>query len=599
MPASSASKAVQPDPATSPAKNSQGASASAAAAAKKDVVVVEDMPQNLSVNEDTRSAIDLSPVRFKNLGTGNDNVVVQISASSGTLDAFSNDKVQVVGSGTGSLQLIGKPAHVKNFFKDLQAIYYTGAQNDFGVNAAQISLSVLDTGASSTNASTTLASSSLNIEELPDELIGTPQDDVLTGDNGRDSIIGLSGNDLLRGQGGNDTIMGDAGNDTIIGGAGADILDGGADEDVLQYVGSSAGVSIDLNIDGSGFQHASGGDAEGDVISNFEHVYGTDFADTIIGDAGRNILFGYGGDDVIFGGAGDDVIRGGLGADTMDGGDGIDWLRYVESPAGVTVDLNVALQVSAGDAAGDVISGFENVQGSDFGDVIYGDANANYILGFGGDDVISGGAGRDTIRGGEGADTLDGGSDIDTLQYLDSSSGVTVDLRANASGFQSASGGDANGDVISGFENVYGSDFDDILTGDAARNILYGYDGDDILNGGLNKDVLRGGGGADQFVFNTALGTSNVDRILDFEEGIDRVLLSRSIFTALSAGELALDAFCVSAGGIATTDAHRIIYDGDTGNLYYDSDGNGSATAVMFASLTSVPHFDATDVFVF
>jgi Ca2+-binding RTX toxin-like protein len=561
-------------------------------AAKTPTVTLEEVPLRLNAVEDTTSAIDLSSAKLKSTGGGNKIITVELSSSSGTFEALSGNKVEVAGSGTGTLQLIGTAAQIKNYLKDAQAIQYTGAPNAFGDVA--LNIDVIVDGVSSSIGSTTVS-----IEETPDQQIGTPQDDTLTGDEGRDILLGLESDDLLHGNGGTDTILGGAGNDTIIGGAGADSLDGGADSDVLQYVGSNGGVQIDLNVSASGFQQASGGDAEGDIISNFENVYGTDFGDTIIGDADRNILFGYGGDDYIEGGAGDDVIRGGEGADTMHGGDGIDWLRHVESSAGVTVDLNVSVQVSGGDADGDVISGFENVQGSDFGDVITGDAGANYLLGFSGDDNISGGAGRDTIRGGEGADTLDGGTGIDTLQYIDSASGVTVSLIADAAGFQSASGGDAQGDVISGFENVYGSDADDQLTGNAARNILYGYDGDDVLNGREGADVLRGFAGADDFVFDTAIGATNVDRIIDFETGVDEIMLANSVFSGLSAGALAAGAFHIAAGGVATSAEHRVTYDQNNGNLYYDADGSGNQAAVLFASLTSIPDLDHTDIFVF
>ncbi|WP_413719068.1 calcium-binding protein [Silicimonas sp. MF1-12-2] len=561
-------------------------------AAKNSPVDLSNLPNQLVVVEDAPSALDLSSVEWKAKAQGNKNIVVEFAASAGTFEALSTDKVQVIGNGSGAIQLIGKLPHIKNFLENTQAILYTGAANDFGKR--DLNINVIEDQVSSTVTSTTIL-----IEEAPDEQIGTPQDDVLTGDDGRDILIGLGSNDLLIGNAGDDTIQGDDGKDTIIGGAGADSLDGGADEDVIQYLGSNAGVQIDLNLGANGTQQASGGHAEGDTIVNFEHVYGSDFADTITGDDGRNILFGYDGDDIINGGGGDDVIRGGEGADTMDGGEGIDWLRYVESVEGVTVDLSVSEQVSGGDADGDVISGFENVQGSDHGDIITGDDAANYLIGFGGDDMISGGAGRDSIRGGEGADTLDGGADVDTLQYTDSADGIVIDLNADASGFQSASGGDAEGDVISGFENVLGTNSNDIITGDAGRNILNGYAGDDILNGGDAKDALLGGAGADQFVFDTALAASNVDRILDFEAGIDMLMLAGEIFTGLVQGALSASAFHVAAGGIADTADQRIIYDTGNGNLYFDEDGNGTGEAMLFASLTSTPDLEATDIFIF
>ncbi len=562
------------------------------AIASKGTATVEDVPTDLTAVEDTPSPIDFSGMKIKTKGGVVKEVTLELSASAGTFDVASDSKIEVFDSGTGTVRLVGKTAHRKTYLDNASSVTFTGARNDFG--EVEIAISVIDEGVTTTETST-----SITIEELPDVLTGTPNPDTLTGDEGRDIISGLGDNDMLSGNGGADTITGGDGKDTILGGAGADDLDGGADEDVLQYFGSSAGVQIDLNLNGSGLQQASGGDAEGDVIQNFEHVYGSDFADVITGDAGRNILFGYDGADSISGGAGDDVIRGGEGADTMDGGDGIDWLRYLESSDGVTVDLSLALQVSAGDADGDLISGYENVQGSDLSDVISGDDGANYILGFDGDDVISGGGGRDSIRGGAGADEMHGGDDVDTLQYNGSTAGIIIDLNADESGLQSASGGDAEGDIISGFEIVLATDFDDVITGDAGRNILYGYDGDDILNGGDAKDALRGGAGADQFVFDTALADSNVDRILDFEAGLDMLILAGDIFVGLAYGVLSADAFHLAAGGLAANAGHRIIYDSDTGDLYFDADGTGAAEAQHFAILTTTPLMDGTDVFIF
>ncbi|CAN0183267.1 unnamed protein product, partial [Chrysoparadoxa australica] len=249
---------------------------------------------------------------------------------------------------------------ITDFLSDGDAVTYTGAQDGFGDDVAVISLRAAVDGDL-----IDLGSMNVDIADVIDNVTGTPQDDTLVGDRGMNLILGLAGDDSLDGQGGNDVISGDAGDDTISGGAGADTLDGGADEDVLYYVGSTAGVTVDLNEDRAGFQQASGGDAEGDVISNFENVYASDHADVITGNAGRNILFGYDGDDIINGMDGDDVLRGGMGADTLDGGNGNDWVRYLGSAAGVTVNLTVGLDgfqsASGGDGEGDVISGFEQV----------------------------------------------------------------------------------------------------------------------------------------------------------------------------------------------------------------------------------------------
>ncbi|WP_378949001.1 Hint domain-containing protein [Paracoccus sp. R86501] len=315
------------------------------------------------------------------------------------------------------------------------------------------------------------------------------------GNAGTNAITGNSQANLLQGLGGNDTISGGAGNDTIEGGTGADVLNGGADIDTLSYAGSAAGVTVNL-----GTNFASGGDAQGDTISNFENLTGSAQADTLTGSAGAN---------VISGGAGNDTINGGAGADTLDGGAGTDTLSYAELATGVTVNLGTNT-ASGGDAQGDTISNFENLTGSAQADTLTGSAGAN---------VISGGAGDDTINGGAGADTLDGGVGTDTLSYAGSTAGVTVNIGTNT-----ASGGDAQGDTISNFENLTGSAQNDALTGNAGANVISGGAGNDTLDGGagtdsliggIGDDLITGGTGADRFVYSVGDG---LDTITDFNQ---------------------------------------------------------------------------------
>jgi Ca2+-binding RTX toxin-like protein len=92
-----------------------------------------------------------------------------------------------------------------------------------------------------------------------------------------------------------------------------------------------------------------------------------------------------------------------------------------------------------------------------------------------------------------GADSQFGGGGVDTLSYAGSAAAVTVNLATGA-----ASGGDAAGDLFTGFENLVGSASADTLTGDGAANAITGGGGADTLNGGAGADVLRGGVGVDQ-----------------------------------------------------------------------------------------------------
>src|SRR5690606_14482457 len=170
-------------------------------------------------------------------------------------------------------------------------------------------------------------------------------------------------------------------------------------------------------------------------------------------------------------GDGDDYLNGMGGADHLIGGEGVDTVSYANSNARVVVRLTTG-RGEKGHAEGDILEGIENLVGSKFNDSLIGDANTNMLtggdgddyldgqagddvlLGGDGDDRIRGGAGDDLIVGGAGADQLDGGDGVDTLSYAGSNAKVTVRLWNNT-----ASGGHAEGDVISGFENLIGSDF--------------------------------------------------------------------------------------------------------------------------------------------
>ena len=229
----------------------------------------------------------------------------------------------------------------------------------------------------------------------------------------------------------------------------------------------------------------------------------------ITGTARADNLVGTGLDDTIYGLAGNDVLEGKAGADVIDGGTGVDTASYKTSDSGVTVNLVIGAGFG-GHAQGDTLSKIENLDGSGHADRLTGDGGANTLRGLGGDD---------TIEGKGGADTIEGGAGKDTASYKGSNSGVNVNLLAGT-----ASGGHANGDTLSGIENLIGSDHADILMGDNDANVLVGGDhhdtlearggndrveggkgndrvagwsGDDVLLGGEGNDLILGGSGAD------------------------------------------------------------------------------------------------------
>jgi hypothetical protein len=142
----------------------------------------------------------------------------------------------------------------------------------------------------------------------------------------RDQYVGTSYDDTLQGGTGVDWLMGGDGNDALSGGADGDFLDGGAGVDTASYVGSAAGVEVDLQT-GLG----KNGDGEGDVLAGIENLIGSDHGDYLDGDGGDNVLSGLGGQDFMKGGGGNDTLIGGSGGDLLVGGEGDDTAVFAES----------------------------------------------------------------------------------------------------------------------------------------------------------------------------------------------------------------------------------------------------------------------------
>lgn len=128
--------------------------------------------------------------------------------------------------------------------------------------------------------------------------------------------------DFLYGRSGDDTLDGGIGDDVLFGGPGADLLIGGSGRDRAQYSEAVTPLVIDLQ-----FPERNTGEAAGDIYLSIEDLAGSEFADTISGDAGPNRLFGRNGADFLYGREGDDYLNGGANSDWLDGGPGNDTLR--------------------------------------------------------------------------------------------------------------------------------------------------------------------------------------------------------------------------------------------------------------------------------
>ena len=378
----------------------------------------------------------------------------------------------------------------------------------------------------------------------------------------------LTGSAAINGNGNTlaNVITGNTGNNILSGGLGADTLKGGAGDDT--YIVDNAGDTVTEN-------SATGGT---DIVdSSVSFALGANIENlTLTGSANTNAT-GNTLANLITGNTGNNILNGGAGADTMKGGSGDD--TYVLDNAGDTVTENSAtggndlVQSSVSFTLGTnlerlTLTGSGGING-------VGNNLANTITGNSGSNVLNGGAGADTLQGGAGNDTYVVDNLGDTVVENSSTGGtdlvqssVSFSLGTNIENLTLTGAGTING---------IGNTLSNVLMGNAAAN---------TLDGGSGIDTLTGGGGNDLFLFDTALGSSNVDTITDFTVGGDLIELDRTIFAAIGAnGTLSASAFV--AGTSATNGSQHILYNSSTGDIFYDSDGSGSAAAIKFAHVAA------------
>ena len=279
------------------------------------------------------------------------------------------------------------------------------------------------------------------------KIAGTAANDTIDGTADGDSINGLGGNDIIRAYAGNDTLFGGAGDDVLSGGARTQLPDRRVRHRYRELCRCGGGGD-DRSCRGHRF-----GQRFFDTCPGMEGVTGSAFGDTIVGSARSDFIDGGDGDDLIFGGLGADVIEGGLGYDTL-------------SYAGASVGVVFPLGGDPYNSDGDTVSGIEAVIGSAFGDVIGG---------FAGNGATYGGAGNDLLLSSAGNNLLDGGTEADTASYFFAGSGVTISL-AVAGAQANGSGGQ---DTLVAIENLAGSAFRDLLTGNDGSNVMIGEGGNE------------------------------------------------------------------------------------------------------------------------
>jgi Ca2+-binding RTX toxin-like protein len=230
-----------------------------------------------------------------------------------------------------------------------------------------------------------------------------------TGLDGTDTVDGFEN---LVGSPVDDSLSGDDGGNVLEGGTGDDALDGGPGSDVVSYEDAPDGVDADLS------EGTATGGAGSDSVESFEGAIGSPFDDTIAGSDG------------------DDALEGGPGSDAV---------SYEDAPGSVTIDL--ASGTATGSQGVDSVTGFERIVGGPaddflggnvFTNTIRGGAGDDEVLGRGGGDRLLGGAGADSVKGQGGPDRAIGGPGDDRL-----SGGADADELLGRAGFDLCVGGPA------------------------------------------------------------------------------------------------------------------------------------------------------------
>ncbi len=442
-----------------------------------------------------------------------------------------------------------------------------------------------------------------------------------TGAAGTDILVGIEN---LIGSQYNDYLVGDDQNNVLEGGAGSDVLEGNGGVDTASYAGATAGVFVNLALQGA-FQNTVG--AGSDFLTGFENLQGSAFNDTLIGDAYANTISGGAGNDTLGtgGNAGGTV-------DVLDGGAGADTATFAGYAEAVTATLADSGDGNARLAAGQIaaLRNIENLTGGAGNDVLTGNSGNNVLIGGAGDDTLDGGAGNDTVSfvgtaatvnlslttaqntgagldtilnvenvrtgsladtiigndgdniffDGGGTDSYTGGAGSDTVDYSGSTGAVTINL--NLTGAQTATtfGGR---DTLIEIENIIGSQnaANNLIGGAATANRLVGGAANDTLTGQGGDDTLVGGAGSDILfgdyanTFSTAAGTADGNDTLDGGAGND-ILIGGFGNDTLRGG----DGDDVLVGGIGngTTAGLTAAYINDGGNDVFDG-GEGFDTA--------------------
>jgi Ca2+-binding RTX toxin-like protein len=307
----------------------------------------------------------------------------------------------------------------------------------------------------------------------------------------------------------------------------------------------------------------------------------------------------------------------------------VDNIWYYNNGLEVMSITGLNLQTTVYDLQGNAWSvllnnGNDTFDGNDYNDIIRGGFGNDLIIGYAGNDTLLGDEGDDILGGGAGDDVIIGGNGYDTASYGGFSTNYTFSLNYDGSVTVTDLTGGWGTDIVAEVEAFYfdngtfslssllpatpppppssptlevlyagadtlnGTSGSNTLRGYSGNDKLYGRSGNDFLFGGEGNDTLYGGAGKDAFVFDTVPNKrTNKDAIKDFKVVDDTIHLDNAAFTKVGAdGTLKSSAFWTNDTGKAHDKSDRIIYDKDSGVLYYDADGSGKGASIAFATIS-------------
>lgn len=403
--------------------------------------------------------------------------------------------------------------------------------------------------------------------------IGNELDNVLTGNSAANRLDGGAGDDILSGLAGADTLSGQTGDDVYV-------------IDSLDVVFESLNSGND-RVE-AGFSYTLQANFENLTLLGTNQISGNgnQLNNVLVGNNAANAISGEGGNDTLDGGAGVDTLTGGAGNDIYY----IDLLDKVIEGKDMGTDTIISTQTYKLGLNVEYL----NLSG---GDHINGTGNLlnNILVGNSGKNVLDGVSGRDTMIGGAGDDDYYTNGLDNMIEGLGEGldrvfSSVSHSLFDNIENLNLVGTSNLNGT---------GNALDNLIIGNSGKNFLFGGGGDDTLDGGLGSDMLSGGAGEDVFVFGATVGAAVFDTISDFDVTSDTMWLSRAVFSNLGLGDLDSGAFAFNSSGRATDASDRVIYEFDTGKLFFDVDGSGAKLGVFFAKLAPDLDLASEHFFVF